>query len=93
MNIFVAKLDYGVTSEELGGLFEAYGSVNRASVITDKLTGRSKGFGFVEMANDDEARKAISQLDNSSVRNRNIVVKEAEPRKESAPSFQRRRDY
>lgn len=93
MNIFVAKLDYGVTSDELEGLFQAFGAVNRASVITDKATGRSKGFGFVEMSNDDEARNAISQLDNTSVRNRNIVVKEAEPRKEQAPSFNRRRNY
>jgi RNA recognition motif-containing protein len=93
MNIFVAKLDYGVTSDELGGLFEAFGTVERASVITDKLTGRSKGFGFVEMPNDDEARSAIQQLDNSSVRNRNIVVKEAEPKKEQSSSFSRRRNY
>ena len=81
MNIFVAKLDYGVTSHELEDLFTAYGTVDSAKVINDRETGRSKGFGFVEMPNDDEAQRAIEELDGSSVKGRNIVVKKAEARR------------
>lgn len=82
MNIFVAKLDYGVNSEELKEVFEAYGTVNSCNVIIDRETGRSKGFGFVEMENEDEAQRAISSLDNSQLNGRGIVVKKAEARKE-----------
>ncbi|MCL4152647.1 UNVERIFIED_CONTAM: hypothetical protein GTU68_048587 [Idotea baltica] len=81
MNIFVAKLDYGVSDSELNQLFEEYGAVDSARVIMDRDTGRSKGFGFVEMNNDEEAMQAISALDGMDVRGRNIVVKKAEPRR------------
>jgi RNA recognition motif-containing protein len=81
MNIFVAKLDYGVKSHELEDLFTPFGVVESAKVINDRETGRSKGFGFVEMPNDEEGRKAIEELDGSSVRGRNIVVKTAEARR------------
>ena len=60
--------------------FEAFGEVSSAKIILDKYTGKSKGFGFVEMPNDDEAREAISQLNESELDGRTIVVKEAEPR-------------
>ncbi len=79
-NIYVARLDYGVTQQELRALFAQYGTVTKASVVTDKDTGTSKGFGFVEMENDADAQKAISELNGSTVNNREIVVKQAEDR-------------
>ncbi|MEX2595674.1 MAG: RNA-binding protein [Salibacteraceae bacterium] len=81
MKIFVAKLDYGVDSDELQTLFEGYGSVSSCSVITDRDTGRSKGFGFVEMDDKDEAMAAIQNLDGTDLHGRALVVKEAEERK------------
>ena len=89
MNIFVAKLSSSTTSEDLKSLFEDYGEVNSANVITDKITGYSKKFGFVEMKNDDEANKAIKELDNCQYDNAEIVVKQARPREESS----RRENY
>jgi len=83
MNIFVAKLDYGTQSHNLQEAFEAFGTVTSASVITDKMTGRSKGFGFVEMEDDAEAMAAIRALNDSELGGRTIVVKKAEPRKEN----------
>ena len=82
MNLFVAKLDFQVSSDDLQQLFEVYGEVSSAKVIMDRDTGRSKGFGFVEMPDDDAATQAIEGLDNSLVRGRNIVVKQARPREE-----------
>ena len=82
MNIFVAKLSSSTTSDDLKTLFEDYGEVTSANVITDRLTGHSKKFGFVEMKNDDEANKAIKELDNSQYDNAEIVVKQARPRSE-----------
>jgi len=78
MKIFVAKLDYGETSENLQTVFEEHGAVMSAVVITDRDTGRSKGFGFVEMESDEDAMNAINQLDGSSLKGREIVVKKAE---------------
>lgn len=80
MNIFVAKLDYNTSEDTVRGLFENYGTVNSVKIIMDKFTGRSKGYGFVEMENDDEGRNAISNLNDSQVDGRNIVVKESQPR-------------
>lgn len=80
MNIFVAKLSWDTTSSDLQNAFEAFGAVSSANVISDKFTGKSKGFGFVEMDNDDEARAAIQELDGSQLDGRDIVVKKAEPR-------------
>ena len=80
MNIFVARLNYDTREEDLRDAFEAHGEVDSVKIIMDKFTGRSKGFGFVEMPNDDEAREAISQLNDSEIDGRNIVVKEAQPR-------------
>jgi len=79
-SIFVAKLDFGVTSEELKSAFEQYGKVLKASVATDRETGKSRGFAFVEMADATEAKNAISALDNFHFNGRPITVKEAEPR-------------
>lgn len=80
MNIFVSGLNYSLTSEELTDLFAQYGAVTSAKVISDKMTGRSRGFGFVEMAMDDEGRQAISALDQAEIKGRRINVKEAEER-------------
>jgi RNA recognition motif-containing protein len=82
MNIFAAKLSFDTQSEDLREAFEEFGEVSSASVITDKFTGKSKGFGFVEMPNDEEAMKAISELNDSTLDGRTIVVKKAEPREE-----------
>ena len=65
MKLFVAKLDYAVTSQDLQTVFEEYGNVVSCNVVNDRETGRSKGFGFVEMESADDARTAINQLDGS----------------------------
>ncbi|GAB4253527.1 MAG: hypothetical protein Kow0027_18990 [Saprospiraceae bacterium] len=80
MNIFVAKLNYDTQEDELRAAFEEFGEVSSANIIMDKFTGRSKGFGFVEMPNDDEAQAAINELNDSEMDGRTIVVKKAEPR-------------
>jgi RNA recognition motif-containing protein len=79
VNIYVGNLAYGVTEDELRAAFEQFGAVDRASVITDRMTGRSKGFGFVEMSNEAEARAAITKLNETELKGRNIVVNEARP--------------
>ena len=89
MNIFVAKLNFSTTSEELQSLFEEYGVVDSAKVIVDHETGKSKGFGFVEMSNDEEAQKAIDTLNQTEFHDRTIVVKEARP-KEDNPRFEKK---
>lgn len=80
MNIFVAKLNYDTSSETLEDTFAAFGDVDSAKVIFDRETQRSKGFGFVEMPNDDDAMMAIEQLNESTLEGRTIVVKKARPR-------------
>lgn len=89
--LFVGSLAYSTTSQELQSLFEPFGQVLSATVITDKFTGQSRGFGFVEMASDDEAKKAIEALNGSDVNGRNIAVSVAKPREERPDrgSFQR----
>jgi len=82
MNIFVAKLDYGTSEDTVRDLFTQFGEVESVKVIMDKFTGRSKGFGFVEMPNDDEAQAAIDSLNDTDVDGRNIVVKKAQPRED-----------
>ncbi|MBK7872734.1 MAG: RNA-binding protein [Saprospiraceae bacterium] len=80
MNIFVAKLNFQTQSDDMQSAFEAYGAVDSAKVIMDQFSGKSKGFGFVEMPNDDEAKNAIRALNDSDLDGNTIVVKEAEPR-------------
>lgn len=80
MNIFVAKLDYNTSSESLQDLFSEYGDVSSCKIIMDRETGRSKGFGFVEMDNDEEAENAINSLNDYEFEGRSIVVKEANPK-------------
>ncbi|NQZ77849.1 MAG: RNA-binding protein [Ekhidna sp.] len=80
MNIFVAKLNYATSEDALRQAFEEFGAVDSAKVIMDRETQRSKGFGFVEMPNDDEANQAISSLNDTELDGRTIVVKKANPR-------------
>lgn len=82
MNLYIGNLDYGVTNDMLRDFFEAVGEVSSAKVITDKETGRSRGFAFVEMPNDDEAQKALDTLNGSNLGKRQISVTEARPKPE-----------
>ncbi len=82
MNIFVGSLPFRLEETELRDLFEEYGEVTSAKIITDKLTGRSKGFGFVEMSDDEEAQQAIDALNGTEVMGRSIVVNKSEERKD-----------
>ncbi len=81
-NLFVGNLPYGIDSAKLEELFAQAGAVASAKVITDKYSGRSRGFGFVEMASDDEAKKAIEMFNGKDVDGRALVVNEARPREE-----------
>lgn len=80
MNIYVGSLSYEVTDNDLREAFEAFGQVESANVIKDKFTGRSRGFGFVEMPDEAEARSAIASLGGTSLKGRDISVNEARPR-------------
>ena len=82
MNIFVGSLPFSIEEADLRESFEAYGAVDSVKIISDKFTGRSKGFGFVEMPNDDEAQKAIDELNGATVQGRAIVVNKSEPKPE-----------
>ncbi|MHB1424913.1 MAG: RNA recognition motif domain-containing protein [Gemmataceae bacterium] len=81
-NIYVGNLVWDATADDLLALFQAYGAVARAQVITDKETGRSRGFGFVEMDNDSEAQTAIDNLNGTPFRGRSLTVNEARPRED-----------
>ncbi len=83
MNIFVARLNFKTRSEELQAAFAKFGEVSSAKIVKDRDTGRSKGFGFVEMPNDESARQAIAALNETELDGRTIVVKPANPK---APS-------
>ena len=85
MNIYVSNLGFNVKDEDLKEFFTPYGEVTSAKIISDKFTGQSRGFGFVEMSDDEAAKKAIAELDQASVEGRSIKVMEARP-KEDRPS-------
>ncbi len=80
MNIFVAKMNFDTRESDLQSAFEAFGAVDSVKIIMDKFSGRSKGYGFVEMPNDEEALAAIDALNDQEFDGRVIVVKKAEPR-------------
>ncbi len=82
MNLYVSNLSFRVQDGDLQRIFESFGEVTSAKVITDRNTGRSRGFGFVEMANDDEAQAAIQQLNGKEVEGRQLGVSEARPQTE-----------
>jgi cold-inducible RNA-binding protein len=81
-NIFVGNLDFNTSEDELRTMFEAYGQVDRVSIMTDRDTGRSRGFGFVEMANAEDGEKAIAALNGSQLGGRTLNVNEARPKVE-----------
>jgi RNA recognition motif-containing protein len=80
--LFVGNLPYSTNDQSLGDLFSPFGSVASAQIITDKFSGRSRGFGFVEFDNDDEAQKAVDEMNGKDIDGRQIVVNEARPREE-----------
>jgi len=82
MNIYVANINFKSSEDDLKELFGRYGEITSVKILTDKVTGRSRGFGFVEMPNDDEGRNAINQLNGSEYFQRNLVVNEAKQREE-----------
>lgn len=82
MNIYVGNLSWNLKDQDLSNLFAAHGEVTSAKIVNDKFTNRSKGFGFVEMPNDDQAQAAITALNGSEVDGRNIVVNESRPKPE-----------
>ena len=82
MNIYVANLSWGTTSDSLQELFSQFGEVTSANIITDRETGRSRGFGFVDMPNDEEGQKAIDELNEVEFEGKNISVSVARPRTE-----------
>jgi len=82
MNIFVGSLPFSLEEAELSHYFKEYGEVTSVKIITDKFTGRSKGFGFVEMPDDEEAKRAIEELNGKEIKGRAVVVNKAEERKD-----------
>ena len=91
LNIYVGNLSYEATQDDIRQAFEAHGEVSSVSIIMDKMTGRSRGFGFVEMASDAEARAAIKTLDLREVEGRCITVNEAKPKTDGRGSRGTRR--
>lgn len=89
MNIYVGNLSYQTSEDELKELFENHGTVSSVSIIKDRNSGQSKGFGFVEMADDDEAQAAIDGLDQSEFGGRRLKVNQARPREEGGQRDQR----
>jgi RNA recognition motif-containing protein len=79
-NIYVGNLTFQTSEDELRSLFEQYGQVDKVSIVTDKFSGQSRGFGFVEMTNDEEGGRAIEALNGQSFGGRNLTVNEARPR-------------
>lgn len=82
MNLYVGNLPFSTTNEELAAMFSEFGEVKGASIITDRMSGRSRGFGFVEMPNDAEAQAAISAMNNRDINGRPLTVNEARPKTE-----------
>ena len=86
MNIYVGNLPYSTTDESLSQLFAEFGEVTSGRVITDRESGRSRGFGFVEMASDEAARAAIAAMNGKDIEGRALTVNEARPREDRGPS-------
>lgn len=90
MNVYVGNLPYTTSSDDLRELFEQFGEVTSANVIADRDSGRSKGFGFVEMADDEQAKQAIEKLNGHEMDGRAVTVNEARPRESRPPRSDRR---
>jgi len=86
-NIFVGNLSFGATEDALRSMFEQYGTVDRVSIVTDRDTGRAKGFGFVEMSGDAEGDRAISSLNGKDLDGRNLTVNEARPKEDRGGGY------
>lgn len=86
MKLYVGNLPYTTTDDELQQTFTAYGEVASANVVQDRMTNRSRGFGFVEMPNDESAKSAIEALNGKDMNGRSLIVNEARPRTEQRPS-------
>ena len=85
MNIYVANISYSATDDQLEALFAQYGAVKSAKIIMDRMSGRSRGFGFVEMENNDEANNAIAALNNYNWMEKVLSVNEARPKEDRGP--------
>jgi RNA recognition motif-containing protein len=83
MNIFIGSLPFSIKESELRGYFEKYGEVSSVKIITDKYSGKSKGFGFIEMPDDDQAKDAIEGLNESEISGRKVVVNKAEEKRDN----------
>ena len=90
MNIYVGNLSWSMTDEDLNNLFSQYGTVSSAKILKDKMNGRSKGFGFVEMEDDEAAKTAIANLNENEVQGRKLIVNESQPRPEGSGDFKKR---
>ena len=90
MNIYVGNLSWGLKDQDLANLFTPYGEVASAKIVMDKFTQRSKGFGFVEMPNDEQAQAAIAQLNGSEVEGRNLVVNESRPKEDNGGGYKKK---
>jgi len=93
MNIYAGNLSWNLKDQDLQNLFSQHGEVSSAKIITDKFSGRSKGFGFVEMPNDEEGNAAIAALNGSEVDGRNIVVNESRPKQEGGGGGFKKRGF
>ena len=93
MNIYVGNLSWNLKDQDLSNLFATHGEVVSAKIVTDKFTGRSKGFGFVEMSNDEQAQAAITALNGTEVDGRNIVVNESRPKPEGSGGGFKKRSF
>ncbi len=90
MNIYVGNLSWTMTDEDLTNLFTQYGAVTSGKILKDKMNGRSKGFGFVEMEDDEAARTAIANLNETEVMGRKLIVNESQPRQEGEGGYKKR---
>ena len=93
MNIYVGNLSFSTSEDEIFALFSNIGDVDTARIITDRDTGRSKGFGFVEMPNNEQAKDAIDKLNGTELGGRNLTVNEAKPKNNDRGGFNNRRSY
>src|SRR6478672_2411249 len=89
MNIYVGNLSWSMTDEDLNTLFAEYGTVSSAKILKDKMNGRSKGFGFVEMEDEEAAKAAIAALNESEVQGRKLIVNESQPRPEGEGGYKK----
>src|SRR5215218_5039448 len=90
MNIYVGNLSWTMTDDDLSNLFTQYGTVSSAKILKDKMNGRSKGFGFVEMEDEEAAKSAIANLNETEVQGRKLIVNESQPRAEGEGGFKKR---